>query len=76
MLVIEPLGFLGLRYWSGRYVLTTGFWYWNGRFESDGHPGICLDPADAKSFVSARHAYSTVESVKAFQQWKVRRVGR
>lgn len=66
--------FLGERYWPGRYVITTGFWFWTGRVDRDKGPEMTTDIDRALVFVSARHAYENARPIRALQSFKVRRM--
>lgn len=77
--------FFGERFWPGRYVLSVGpadhfgdqpfrRWYWTGRLDDERKPVVTLDQGRAKTFVSARHAYTVAAEVQGLQQWRVKRV--
>lgn len=61
-------------YIPGRYVLTTGFWYWTGRFDWSGEPVVSFDQDRAEPFVSARHAYERARGILQLQDYKAKRV--
>ena len=68
------IGFTGLRYWPGRYVLVLNGAYWTGQLDRLGVPHASFNPHRARKFVSARHAYESARPIEALRDWHAKRV--